>query len=86
VAVEGALQKYILPEHHDDAERVDRLVTVVGSLDLKAKTAFTAIVTKQKSFMEGMQKYVEMCEANVRIYYYNVLQYKLRIQHSLECG
>jgi hypothetical protein len=27
-----------------------------------------------------------MCEANVRIYYYNVLQYKLRIQHSLECG
>jgi sister-chromatid-cohesion protein PDS5 len=83
VAVEGALQKYILPEEHDDAERVDRLVTVVGSLDSKAKTAFTAIVTKQKSFMESMQKYVEMCEANVRTdYYYYIVysvQYKLRI-------
>ncbi|KAI8878089.1 hypothetical protein K501DRAFT_229043, partial [Backusella circina FSU 941] len=65
MTLESALQEYIFPEDEDDSERVDRLVAVVGSLERKAEIAFSAILKKQKSFMDEMQKYLEICEANI---------------------
>jgi len=61
------LHKYIFPEDDNDAERTERLVTVVDSLKDKQKTAFLALLQKQKLFNENMMTYVEMCENHVCI-------------------
>ncbi|EPB84270.1 hypothetical protein HMPREF1544_08990 [Mucor circinelloides 1006PhL] len=63
--IEFILHKYIFPEDDNDAERTERLVTVVDSLKDKQKTAFLALLQKQKLFNENMMTYVEMCENHI---------------------
>lgn len=63
--IESTFQRFILPENDNDAERTERLVTVVGSLKDKQKVAFLALLQKQKLFNENMYTFVEMCENNI---------------------
>lgn len=65
--IESTFQKFILPENDNDAERTERLVSVVDSLKDKQKVAFLALLQKQKLFNENMYTFVEMCENNVCI-------------------
>lgn len=65
MSLESTIQEYILPEIENDADRVERLITVVGSLSEKQRLAFIALVRKQKSFNENMQRYVKLCENHV---------------------
>ncbi|CAO3633172.1 unnamed protein product [Mucor fragilis] len=60
--IEAILQKYIFPENDNDAERTERLVVAVNALKEKQRTAFFALLQKQKLFNENMLTYVEMCE------------------------
>ncbi|KAI7872829.1 armadillo-type protein [Spinellus fusiger] len=62
-SLENALHQYILPEDMNDSERTERLVTVVGALSPRSKTAFKALIQRQKSFLEDMQYFVDMCDA-----------------------
>jgi sister-chromatid-cohesion protein PDS5 len=63
--LESTIQEYILPEIENDAERTERLITVVESLSEKQRLAFTALVRKQKASNENMQRYVKLCKNNV---------------------
>lgn len=62
VNLESTLNNYILPQVDNDSERAERLVNVVGTFGEKQKLAFTALVRKQKLFIENMHTYVNMCE------------------------
>ncbi|OAD78951.1 hypothetical protein PHYBLDRAFT_76970 [Phycomyces blakesleeanus NRRL 1555(-)] len=62
-ALENTILQYILPEETNDLKRTERLVTVVGSLSPRSKTAFKALIQKQKSFINDMQYFVDMCDA-----------------------
>ncbi|KAI8646023.1 armadillo-type protein [Parasitella parasitica] len=63
--VEAIFQTFIVPENDNDAERTERLVTVLDSLKDKQKIAFLALLQKQKLFNENMLTFVEMCEKNI---------------------
>ncbi|KAI8988168.1 armadillo-type protein [Mycotypha africana] len=59
--LEQTLNQYILSENENDQERAIRLVTVASSFQPRQKTAFTALIRKQKHFNTQLQNYVEMC-------------------------
>ncbi|CEP19463.1 hypothetical protein [Parasitella parasitica] len=63
--IESILQTFIIPEDDNDADRAERLVTVVHSLKDKQKVALLALLQKQKLFNENMLTFVEMCEKNI---------------------
>ncbi|KAI8379771.1 armadillo-type protein [Radiomyces spectabilis] len=60
--VESTMVSFILPENPDDEERTERLVTVFGHLEQRARVAFLALIRKQKIFSEVLRKFINVCE------------------------
>lgn len=60
--LESTLHKFILPEIENDAERTERLITMIESLEEKQKLAFTGLVRKKSAFNSNMQNYAKLCQ------------------------
>lgn len=60
--LESTLHKYILPEIDNDAERTERLINIIESLEDKQRLAFTGLVRKKNAFNTNMNIYAKMCQ------------------------
>ncbi|CAG8748895.1 2281_t:CDS:10, partial [Acaulospora morrowiae] len=62
VSVEKALHDEILTSVNEEAARMDRLLVVFGSLDMKAKKAFCSLFQRQRDAISDMNTYLSLCE------------------------
>ncbi|CAG8716337.1 8311_t:CDS:10, partial [Ambispora leptoticha] len=62
VCVEKALEEHILPHNNDDSVRVERILTVLKSLDGKAKKGFFSLFQRQRDAISDMEIFLGLCE------------------------